>query len=356
MFGLDAVQFAGASARVRGLQSQLLGREVCKSLIGAESLDDALAILRTGAYADILDAAQSRGLGLEVIERRLMGRAAANCRKSMTFLTGASRRVLLVWWQHFELENLKAVFRGIDQGMSPDMIESFMVPLGAPSTLPWQSLLHEHSVPSLIERLDGTRYINPLRNAFHMYQRDRSLFGLEVALDIRYYRDIVAAAKNLETSARAEAFSLLGTQLDILNILWAFRYRVYYGLSAEEIVNYTLWHTTRTDANLVRTIALGASPADVVERVWGRGAVDLEGLGDAQNEVDQIPGLEMALLRFWRGLALKQTHGYPFRLGAILGYLILEELEVQDLVRILEGKILEWDSERIRQHLIRVVE
>ena len=48
----------------------------------------------------------------------------------MTFVSGGVRGLLLVWWQQFELENLKAVFRGFDQRMEPAEIQRFLIPLG----------------------------------------------------------------------------------------------------------------------------------------------------------------------------------------------------------------------------------
>jgi vacuolar-type H+-ATPase subunit C/Vma6 len=195
-----------------------------------------------------------------------------------------------------------------------------------------------------------------LRAAYPVYQREGTLFPLEVALDIRYYRDIVAASNKLGRAEREDARQVLGAHLDILNILWAFRYRVYYGLSAEEIINYTLWRTIHTDADVIQAIALGATPQEIVERVWGPDKVDLSSLDGLTDEHQQIPALEMALLRYWRALALKQMQGFPFRLGASLAFLVLAELEVQDLVTVLEGKSLRWDRARIQQHLIRAEE
>ena len=172
-------------------------------------------------------------------------------------------------------------------------------------------------------------------------------------MDIRYYRDIAAAIKKLGASEQSEARRLLGTHLDMLNILWAFRYRVYYGLSAEEIVNYTMWHTFHTDVGLIQTIAMGATPAEVIESIWGFGMVDLNSLDGDTRETDNIPKLEMLLMRYWRRLALSASHGFPFRLGVILAYLIIQELETQDLVRLLEAKAMGWQPEHIKTHLIR---
>lgn len=354
--GLDVVQYAGANARVRGLWSYLLDAETWRHLIAADTLDDALTLLRGTPYAEVLTTTEGRSLNIEGIEHRLLGRAAENCRKCMTFLRGASRTLLLVWWQHFELENLKALFRGVQQGMERERIAALMMPLGDYSTLPWEALLDERSVSGLVDRLVGTHYINPLRNAFSAYEREQSTFPLEVALDIRYYRDLYAAIKKLDAAGREEAHLLLGTYLDILNILWAFRYRVYYGMSAEEIVNYTIWHTFHTDVALIRSIALGATPIEVIQRVWGTHAVDYSPLMGLESAFEMMPMLETVLLRYWYRLARQMRHGFPFRIGVILAYLILEELEILDLVRILEAKRIGWTPERIRAHLIRVEE
>ena len=321
--GLEALQYASANARMRGRYAQLLDEERWRNLLLAENLPAALETLRGTVYeAALSDGEQGRESSLERIERRLLGKVADDCRRVITFMGGAARQLVIVWWQHFELENLKAVFRGLDQKMPPAQIAQFLIPLGDYETLPWDALLHEHSLAGVVERLSDSHYINPLRAAYPIYQRDHSLFPMEVALDIRYYRDIVAASNKLGR-ASAEARLVLGTHLDILNILWAFRYRVYYGLSAEEIVNYTLWRTIHTDADVIQAIALGAAPQEIVERVWGPDKVDLSALDGLDSEGAMIPALEMALLRHWRELAHQQMLGYPFRLGASLGYLVL---------------------------------
>lgn len=352
--GLDAVRYAAANARVRGLYAQLLGGDTWNTLISVEGYDAALSILRDTTYGSTIREVEQRGpLTIERLERRLLARAASNARLAMRLTRGGARDIIHVWWQHFELENLKAVFRGIDQGLPPETIQRLIVPLGERASLPWETLTHEATVQGLVERLQGTHYINPLRAALPVYERQGTLFPVEVALDIRYYRDLAAAIHALGGEDRADARDVFGAWLDILNILWAYRHREYYHLSAEEIVNYTLWHTERTDAGLIREIALGADPLDVIPRVFGPGAVDVGALPASRDPAEWMHRLERALYEHWRRLALRQMGGYPFRLGTFLGYLVLEELEAGDLVTLLEAKRMGWDAGLLVQHLIR---
>jgi len=351
--GVDSIRYAAANARVRGLHSRLLDQAAWQALVMADGLDAAIALLRTSDYGEVIaEAEQGGNTSLERIERHLWAKAASNWQKAMAFGSGDIRALLLTWWQRLSLENLKAILRGFDQKMPPERIRSYLIPLDEQHTLPWDALLREHSLSSLVERLADTRYGGVLRAALPLYERDRSLFVIEIALDIRYYRDLAAAIMRLRGSEGEQARRLLGTWLDALNIQWAFRHRIYYHLSPEEIINYTLWNTIRTDTDLVRDIALGASPDEILIRVWGEGAIDPSFLEGVEDEAQMVLRLELALTRYWQSLARRAVRGYPFGLGAILGYVVLVELEVRDLVTILEGKGMGWDHQRISQRLI----
>lgn len=351
--GLDAARYAAPNARVRGLRSRLLDRATWHALVTARDLDAVVAMLRTWDYGGaIAEAEQGGTASLERIERHLWARVASNYQKVMAFTGGKVRALLLTWWRHFELENLKALLRGFEQNMPPERIDRFLIPLGERFTLPWDALLLEHSLDSLIDRLANTRYGKVLRAAYPLYQRDGSLFVMEIAADIRYYRDLAAAIMRFRGDEGKDARRVLGTRLDMLNILWAFRHRIYYNLSPEEIINYTLWNTIRTDTDLIRDITLGASAPDILARVWGEGAFDLSSLEGAESEAEMMLELELILQRYWRSLAMRALGGYPFRLGTLLGYLVLAELEAHDLVTVLEGKGMGWDHERISELLI----
>jgi vacuolar-type H+-ATPase subunit C/Vma6 len=111
--GLDAVQYAATNARVRGLYSVLLDDSAWDALLASADLPGAMAALQSTPYGETTRQAQDSGdASLEQIERRMWGKAAANVHKTMALVGGQVRALLLVWWQHFELENLKALFRG----------------------------------------------------------------------------------------------------------------------------------------------------------------------------------------------------------------------------------------------------
>jgi vacuolar-type H+-ATPase subunit C/Vma6 len=117
--GLDAIKYAASNAWIHGLRSRLLDSKTWQELLTTDNISSAIDILLQTDYSNEVQD-YGRGGTLETIERRLAGRAALNCRKVMSLTSGSVRYLFFVWWQHFELENLKAVFRGVQQHLAPE--------------------------------------------------------------------------------------------------------------------------------------------------------------------------------------------------------------------------------------------
>jgi V/A-type H+-transporting ATPase subunit C len=197
----------------------------------------------------------------------------------------------------------------------------------------------------------GEQYARALEPAMERYGREGELFVLEVALDLAYYRRLLRLLDSLAGRDRRDAGRFVGTLIDGHNLLWAFRYRVYFDLSPEEILNYTLQRRLRVDAAMVREIALGASLPEATRAVWNDRLPDLERLEELP-PAEALPELELIVRRYLYTLAQRALEGYPFHLGTILAYTVLLESDVQDLIAIAEGKAANWSAEQIRPTLI----
>ena len=92
--GLDAVRYSAANACVKGLASQLLPHDSWQNLLSAEDLTAALGIIRSTVYGEVVAEVEMGGtVNLQALEHHLSARAAANVRRTMTFLSGATRRL-----------------------------------------------------------------------------------------------------------------------------------------------------------------------------------------------------------------------------------------------------------------------
>ncbi|MEZ4657033.1 MAG: V-type ATPase subunit [Caldilineaceae bacterium] len=208
------------------------------------------------------------------------------------------------------------------------------------------------AIPDLIERLRKTWYGTVLQNALEQYRQRQSVFVLEVALELAYYRRLRDLIAQLHGRDRREAEQFIGFWIDAQNLLWAYRYRIYARLSPEEILNYTLHRNLRVNAEVVRAVALGAPLLETVEALWPRLMPAVQSLADL-SERDALPRLELLLWRHLYALATQTRAGAALHLGAVLAYEVLLESEVRDLVTIVEGKTANRSAAQLQPYLIR---
>ena len=101
-------------------------------------------------------------------------------------------------------------------------------------------MIESGSIAAAVELLRGTGYHEVLISALKRYNTEQSLFPLEVALDLHYWRRLWQETLNLQGLDQSQAMRIIGSLLDMTNLMWAIRYRVYQQLSEEELINYTL--------------------------------------------------------------------------------------------------------------------
>jgi vacuolar-type H+-ATPase subunit C/Vma6 len=131
------------------------------------------------------------------------------------------------------------------------------------------------------------------------------------------------------------ARSVIGSLLDANNLMWAIRYRVNHHLSEEEIINYTLPLGYRVRDEHIRGIAAGADIAQIVSEIYPTLTETTPLLHDPRKG---LPELEVQLQRYVATQCRQALVGDPFNVGVPLGYLVLAELEIQDLTVLVEAK------------------
>jgi V/A-type H+-transporting ATPase subunit C len=349
------VRYAAPNASVRARLTHLLPAHTWSQLLAASNLADSVALLGTTVYGGNLNLAGSQSPEPEQVEQELQTYLAQAFRAPLKLMQGQSRTLLDWLWRRFEVANLKTVIRSIASNRPARSIQAALLPLGSGSDLPWDSFSEAQSIPGLLPglrtTLHGTYYARALQPAVARYRREGEHYVLDIALDLAYYRRLLRLLSNLSGRDRRDAERFIDPLIDGYNLLWAFRYRVFFGLSPEEIINYTLQRRLRVDAAMVRRIAMGLSLQEATQEIWNGRLPGLERLED-RPVTEALPELELILHRYRYELARHALEGYPFHLGTILAYTVLLESEVQDLIAIVEGKATGLSPEQIRPMLI----
>ena len=349
--------YAAISARVRAKYSDLLTPQDMMRLSDSPDLASLLSTLKTTAYGPYLEGLKDK----EVTPRRVISqikRKLADSYYSVIQMAPENTRSLVKQlYRYFEVGNLKAVLRGIVTVSSwnndtPlwDRVRDVLFPLGAASSIPAQAMVESGSVGTAVDLLQGTPYEEALSFAMKRYSAEQNLFPLEVALDLNYWRRLWAETKKLSGQDREQGSRIIGALLDMNNLLWAIRYRVYHKLSEEEVINYTLPFGFRVQDTDIRAIAAGADIASIISRIYP-GIPDVSSL--LENPQSGLPKLEFQLKRQLVKQCMAAFVGNPFHIGIPLAFLVLSDLEVQDLIVLIEAKSSNLPDEEYRPFLLK---
>jgi V/A-type H+/Na+-transporting ATPase subunit C len=341
--------YAAINARVRAMYSYLLAPPVWTELINATDFNALIGVLRRTVYGPYL---------ARVDESELTPRRAVYQIKSQmadiyaTVIRVAPKQtcpLLSQLYREFEVGNLKAVLRGIRSGASWDQVRYVLFPLGRMTVLPAEAMVRSGNITAAVELLRGTPYYDTLSYAMKRYNLEQSLFPLEVALDLSYWREIWNQINQLPSLDRERAVQIMGSLLDVNNLLWAIRYRVYYNLSEEEVINYTLPFGYKVRDADIRAIASGAEIPQVVSRIFPN-MPDVPTL--LLKPRSGLPELEVQLRRNVMEQSKRAFIGVPFHIGVPLAYLVLKTMEVQDLTVLIEAKSSHTSLEDYRPYLL----
>jgi V/A-type H+-transporting ATPase subunit C len=211
-------------------------------------------------------------------------------------------------------------------------------------------MVESGSIVAAVELLRGSPYETTMAFAMKRFSTEQNLFPLEVALDLNYWRNLWAQTKKLSGKDREMGLKLIGSLLDLNNLMWVIRYKIYRNLSEEELINYTLpfgYHVRDED---VRAIAAGADIASIISRVY-------PDITHASGLLDQpesgLPKLEQLLKQQVMKRCVAAFIGDPFHIGLPLAYLLLSDFEIQDLVVLIEAKSSRLKDEDFRPLLLK---
>ncbi len=335
MSGSGASGYAALNARVRVLYSDLLMPEDYARLLEAPDFNSVIGLLSSTRYGPYLDRAKDKGLSPHRAAYLARGYLADSYLSIIRSAPEHARPLLAQLYRHFEVNNLKAILRGIASHTTWDQVRFVLFPVGSFSVLPAQEMMESGSLSGATELLRGTPYYETVAHAMKRYSTEQNVFTLEVAIDLSYWRTLWLDLKQLPFSDRMPAQKILGALVDMNNIMWAIRYRVFHHLSEEELINYTLPFGAKVTDDDIRAIAAGADYIQVASKAFpGISALNLtpEQTDERLFELEQY--LQIHMISQCR-LAFT---GDPFNIGIPLGFLLLCEMEIQDLTVLFEAK------------------
>ncbi len=342
-------KFALVNAKVRARLSTLLSTDVIGRLVVAADLAEFYAALQGTVYEPIFSRPEIN-FDPRVGEKYLVEKEIEWHAELLQDLRGPEKELVAHFLEKYEIENLKTALRIRDGSRGEEEID-YMVRGSLPNAIPYTAVVEAASLEDTLALLAGTPYLVPVRSAIDDYKDRGTLFPVEIALEIDYFKRLQERIEALSKKNREIARSLVGLEIDQKNISWLIRLKFYYDIPTGELMDYNIPGGIRMTREKMRKAFMAESVKEVLASSLDKsykGAMELVGGGE---ELGKLYLLEIILWNSFLRQARRTLSGFPFTIGTVLAYLILKRTEIRNIITILNGKVYRMGREEIDSHL-----
>lgn len=348
--------FAYANARLRAMKSRLLPPENLAALADERDLPAFLNALTRTPYREAVELALVQYSGAAVLSRTLQFDMDGRLQKIRRFFTGKAADLVQLVLLRYDVDNLKAVLRGLSQRLAAEDILAATRQRGTLDSAVLTELAQAAGAREAIDLLATWRIplAQPLL-AIRVEQPGAALWQMETALEQWYFREIEAGP--LKTGSVLHDF--LALYADSVNLITVLRLVGPDGRSAFLRRQFAadprplLIGPGRLSFDLLAETAQAETVQEAVAvlapTTYGR---TLQTALTQYRSTRRLSSFERALHR----LRLRQAASFfvrdPHGIGILLGYLFLSSNEITNLLCIGHGIYLRRPAAEIRADLL----
>lgn len=332
--------------KARAMYGNSLTAHDFKELLGFHSVSEIAAYLKNRtAYATVLrdvnEATIHRGYLELLLRRKVYQDFAALSRYDATVGMNLSGYLL----QRGENEMILQCLRLLSAGRAEEFFFSMPLFFASHTSLDVVKMSHVKSYAELVEVLAGTPYQAILERHPPDDQGRIPLTEIENALTTRLIDTLFAVIDRTSGKLKAALVNLCGSQVDALNVTRILRLKRYFHASEEQI-RANLLPSGRCIPRRTMERMIAAADADEVMALFLTTAVGR-----------QIPEAQRMFTHdlYHRAPyynARHHIHFSPYPMVVLISYIIITEVEVDDIINIIEGIRYGLSPEEIRPMLV----
>lgn len=317
-----------------------------KHILKAESLEDFARM----DLAQTLDAIRARvskvsfnsETSIRDIEGLLRQETYSYLQSGLHYLSGGARRFVQEWCRFYEIENLKFIVRSV---FNQKKVE-YLYDLSPKSKIRMELVKDIRSLDELQDFLSGTEYYRLAVDSFPRVKDEGKTFFFEMNLDNYFAQSLKKKVASLPPLERKGAKDILAYFLEVNRLLWIYRARFNYGMSASETISiipkvYEFLREKQYEELLHTDSATGFISA-------------LKQFHFIDDEKAAAENLERELNRKMLRKAHRGFTGVPFKLAGLLAFAVFHSVNARNLVTLLEGRRLGASFDEVKQYLVLV--
>ncbi|MBD3229995.1 MAG: hypothetical protein GF329_17565 [Candidatus Lokiarchaeota archaeon] len=332
--------------KISAEKAKLLSMDELYNLIKQKTIEEFLAKLRNTKYKEVI--LKHKPITDEEIEYIIKEYLILTYIKFLKTSPPSIRDYLLQKFLKFEIENIKKLVRLKIQDFPYSEIRNLihMTPekyLGREDL--FNRLMHAGSLLELIHMINFEFYSDPLEEALHVFQEDKSVYLFDVLLDLKYFENNLDQSTKLNSKDQKFVQKALALEYDIYNILTIFRskelelkpHQIYRLIFIDERINSEEFYE-----NIITSKEFKGS-LNILENAYNE---------ISSEEINNISELKNFFQEKRLNFYLTTSKERDFNINYLISIIALLEIEKDNLFKILYGIEYKINPNAIKNNLI----
>ncbi|HTS33766.1 MAG TPA: V-type ATPase subunit [Thermoplasmata archaeon] len=354
---MAASAYASALGRLRPEFTAFLPKETYAQLAATKDPNEVAKTLDSTPYGPDIQAARAAYQGVALVEVALNRTFVRRNRHAYEATPFAGRAVVGAYLTRWDLQNIELILSTKAQGRTlteteEHLVSSREIPAGLYAGVltldEFRQLLEQPTLEATATALVRYGYGATVLPLVEAYQRTHDVFPILHALDREYYRRVLEAARFFQGDEWVVR-QFLSSEVDLRNALLLLKGKSA-NLPMDEVLSRWFDGGTLPSSQVPDLYAARGVP-ELADRLAARFPSIAEGTAE-YTSAQSLTGYESALSRERATTELKRLRTYPLSLSVIFTYLLLAELEREDVRRIAFGKQYGFSAERLTPLLV----
>lgn len=338
---------SAVAAKVKAMYGKCLTGEDFDNLLSNRTTGGICSYLKSQtSYSDVLADVQENDIHRGILEMKIMNKLESEYNRIYKFVDERQQVILDYWFMRREVNYLKHNIRNLFNKESklshmPDP-EEFSDFFRNHTSIDTELCRNAESLEDFIAAVRNTIYEPFLKRTLAV---NSDYFSIAMGLDALYYDTYWKETKKLSGREQSALQKLLGSEIDMLNIIWIYRGKKYFKFPDEMIYTYLLPPTYHLTEGAIKSMVGAKSVEEMVSAA------------SSTKYKRMFRKLEDGFLideNYRRDLY--KTAKSVFRtssdtIAGLVAYLDLKEIEILNIVRAIEGIRYGLNSEAIRKHI-----
>ncbi len=344
------------NAKLRARISKIVTGDTLERMIKAASVEEAFRLI-SGTSFDAAGEVYTKTGDLKLAEQEILKREIGLYLEIEKYIKGSALQFVRTLASRFEIDNLKNALRlfftRTVRKRPVEALSRYLIRERILYDIAIDGIVKSESFDEIVQILSETPYAGIVERYKEDVGKDRSLFRLEIALDKLYYRALISDAQELTPRDRRTALRLIGIEIDIQNIDRIIRFKTYYDLPMETVMDLVVQGGTMLPSQSIRDAFLSRDPNTILGGIIKK---SYPGLSYMLSSQSSDAGARLLLIEriLEQIMSYEVRHilaGYPFTIGILLSYFSMKSSEIRRVMAILNAKLYDLPEDRIRAAL-----